>query len=192
MSKKQIFSTKTLVAVSALTAMSIVLTRILKIEIGETIRVSFGHLPILISGVLFGPLAGALTGLVADFVGTTFLSPYAWFPPLGITPVLMGLIPPLVRLVFFRSRPVTMGMLLAMLIPAYLLGPIAWSTLSLHWLYGVPLMSMLYTRVPVSLTVAVLEILVTCTLCRTGAFRPLGFDMGRSKNELRNHPAAHS
>lgn len=192
MSKKSLFSTQTLVTISLLTALSIVFTRVVGIQVTETLRISIGNLPIVLAGVLFGPIAGGLTGLVSDFIGTVFLSPFVWFPPLAITPVLVGVLPALIRIIFFKNRQISGKILMAMLIPTYLVGPLFWSTMSLHWLYGVPVESMLYTRVPFSFLVAVVEIIMTYILIKAGAFRPLGFGFGGKKNELRGNTGVHS
>ena len=193
MQKNRLFSTKALVTSSLLTALSIVLTRFLSVQVTDTLRISIGNLPIMISGILFGPIAGALTGFVADFIGTTFFSPYAWFAPLGVTPVLIGLLPAVIKLVFFRGKELTMSKLLIMLIPTYALGPLFWSTISLHWLYGRSLITMLYTRVPYSLLIVVIEIIAVCVLAKSGAFKPFGlYISGGKKDELRIDASVHS
>ena len=54
-----------------LTAMSIVLGKFLQIPnpFQEFIRISFENLPVIISGIVMGPLAGVAVGVVADFIG---------------------------------------------------------------------------------------------------------------------------
>jgi len=183
MSKKRIFSTKMIVTIGLLIALSIVLTRLLSIEPTPNIRISFGNLPIVLCGLLFGPIAGAVTGFLADFVGVTFFSPYAWFAPLGVSPLLMGLVPGLLRFAFKKRR--STGSLLFAVIPAYILGPILWSTFSLHLLYGSSLKVMLTTRIPVSGAIAIVEIIVICLFVKSGVARAAGqpeftFNKGRS------------
>ena len=193
MQKNRLFSTKALVTSSLLTALSIVLTRFISVQVTDTLRISIGNLPIMISGILFGPVVGALTGFVADFVGTTFFSPYAWFAPLGITPILIGFLPAFIRLVFLKGKDLTMSKLFAMLIPTYLLGPLVWSTISLHWLYGRSLITMLYTRVPYSFLIVVIEISAVCVLAKSGAFKPFGlYISGGKKDELRRNASVHT
>ncbi|MFH0926580.1 MAG: folate family ECF transporter S component, partial [bacterium] len=67
-----------------LIAMSIILTRIasLRIAIGgvEGIRIGFGGLPIILGGVLFGPLSGGLIGAISDVVGY-FINPMGAYMP---------------------------------------------------------------------------------------------------------------
>ena len=57
------------VALSLMVAISIVCGKYLAFSVGEFLRFSFENLPIILSGILFGPAAGALVGIVADLVG---------------------------------------------------------------------------------------------------------------------------
>ncbi len=50
-------------------AMSIVFGKLLAVNIGGTIRVSFENLPLLMAGIFLGAPAGFITGVVADLIG---------------------------------------------------------------------------------------------------------------------------
>lgn len=54
-----------------LAAMSLLLGKFLQIPnpLSQIIRISFENLPILLAGITMGPLAGAMTGVVADILG---------------------------------------------------------------------------------------------------------------------------
>ena len=54
-----------------LAAMSLILGKFLQIPtpFAEFVRISFENLPIILAGLVLGPLAGAMTGAVADLVG---------------------------------------------------------------------------------------------------------------------------
>lgn len=92
--------TRNLIVISLLAALSIVLTRFLSFMLPVAgilgIRISFGDIPIMLAGLLFGPIAGALTGIVADVIGAVFLSPYGFFPGFTLTAALVGAIPPII------------------------------------------------------------------------------------------------
>ena len=60
---------RVIVAAALLAAMSFILGKFLQIPIGEIIRISFENLPLMMAGICFGPLVGAMTGAVADLVG---------------------------------------------------------------------------------------------------------------------------
>ena len=69
-SQKHLRSNLRLLAVSAfLAALSIICGKYLALSLGNVLRFSFENLPILLAGMMFGPVAGALVGAVADLVG---------------------------------------------------------------------------------------------------------------------------
>lgn len=59
-----------------LVAVSIVLTRVFGFVIGPggILRISLGEVPIILAGVLFGPVGGGLTGIAADVIGVAINS----------------------------------------------------------------------------------------------------------------------
>ena len=80
-----------------LIALSIILTRItsLRIAIGgvEGIRIGFGGLPIILGGIIFGPLAGGIIGGFSDLLGY-FINPIGvYMPHFTLTSALTGIIP---------------------------------------------------------------------------------------------------
>jgi len=80
-----------------LIALSIILTRIasLRIAIGgvEGIRIGLGKLPIILGGIIFGPLSGGLIGAFSDLLGY-FINPIGvYMPHFTLTSALTGIIP---------------------------------------------------------------------------------------------------
>lgn len=101
------FTTRTATNLGLLTAISIVLTRvfgfIIPIAGVGALRISFGEIPIMLSGILFGPVAGAVTGVAADLIGYAINSHGgAFFPGFTLTAALTGIIPGL--LLFRRMK----------------------------------------------------------------------------------------
>lgn len=84
---------KTVVFMGLLVSMSVILTRFFGVMIGNTIRISFGGVPIIIAGILFGPLAGAITGIAADLIGVMVRSMGGYFIGFTISAALVGYIP---------------------------------------------------------------------------------------------------
>ncbi|MGE5654481.1 MAG: folate family ECF transporter S component [Bacillota bacterium] len=84
-----------------LVALSIVLTRLFSftIPIGGTtaLRLGFGPIPIVIAGLLMGPVAGIIVGAVADLLGF-LLNPMGglYLPDFTLISMVTGLIPALV------------------------------------------------------------------------------------------------
>lgn len=91
MNKK--LSIDSLVKAAMLTALSIIFSRFFGIFITPSIKFSFGHLPLMVAGMLLGPIPGALAGLAADLIGVAINA--GGTPHFGFTlvSVLTGLIP---------------------------------------------------------------------------------------------------
>jgi ECF transporter S component (folate family) len=83
--------TKKLVVSGILVALSIVLTRLFVVNIEQTIRISFGFVPIMLAGMLLGPIWGLAVGGLADLLGCLLfgVSP---FLPITLTSALVGLL----------------------------------------------------------------------------------------------------
>ena len=58
-SLKKTFSTQNLVMMAALIAIQIILTRFFSIQT-DTLRISFGSIPLVLAGMWLGPLCGAI------------------------------------------------------------------------------------------------------------------------------------
>lgn len=73
-----------------LVATSIVLTRVVGVTFGPY-RLQFGDLPIILAGMLLGPIPGAIVGFVADVVGGIWVG-YAINPVITIGAACIGLV----------------------------------------------------------------------------------------------------
>ena len=180
MSKSKKISTKMLVTLGLLTAVSIVLTRFCVIYLTETLRISFGNIPIIMAGIIFGPVAGALTGLAADLVGAVFLSGLGWYPPLTLTAILMGIIPGLMRRLIITK--LSCPRIITVTVISNLIGTIVWSTLCLHWMYSSPILALIPVRLPFYICIAVMEAVIIFVLFKTGFFKEYGLKPLRGEN----------
>lgn len=101
-------TTRKMVMASFLTALSILFTRFLYIMLpiagSQTLRLSFGETPIMISGMLFGPLLGGLTGIAADLIGVIINPQGAYFPGFTLSSVLWGVIPGFIGMYLKKSN----------------------------------------------------------------------------------------
>ena len=98
---KKLLSTKNIMLLALFAAISIIFTRFLSFYLPivavNTVRISLGNIPIVLSGLLLGPFAGAATGIVADVVGTTVFSPFGYFPGFTLSAALVGFIPGILK-----------------------------------------------------------------------------------------------
>lgn len=133
-------------AAAILTALSIVLTRFASVMAlgGQSIRIGLGAVPIMLAGLLLGPVAGAMTGLAADLIGV-LINPMGMFHPgFTLTSMLTGLLPGLVLLICKRKLEiitVICSWLAVTLVCATLL-----QTLWLSQMQGNPYLLVLTTR----------------------------------------------
>lgn len=95
--------TQKTVLLALLIALNIILSRFLAIPIGTIIRISFGFIPIIMMGFLFGPLYAGIGAGIADIIGTLMfptMGPY--FPGFTLSAITTGVI---YGLVFYKKVP---------------------------------------------------------------------------------------
>lgn len=125
--------------VGLLTAVSIVLTRVFGFVVPiagvGALRLSFGEVPIMLAGILFGPAAGGLTGLAADLIGYLINSHGGpFFPGFTLSATLCGLIPGF--LLHRQREQLTLWQIAAVVFLTDLLTGVFLNTLWLTILYG--------------------------------------------------------
>ncbi len=168
-SKKQkvIFgSLKIMLAAALLAAISIVCGKYLKIPVGDVMRFSFENLPILLAGTVFGPAAGAVTGIVADLVGCLMVG-YEINPLVTLGAAVIGLAGGICfRL--FRKTPLLLRTGLSVAV-AHFLGSVVIKTFGLSQFYAMPFFALMGWRGINYLIVGVLEWLLLWLLLRNKA-----------------------
>jgi ECF transporter S component (folate family) len=106
---------------AVMTALGVILTRVasFRLPIGgvEGIRIGLGALPLIMSGVIWGPTAGFFVGAVSDAVGY-FINPMGFYMPhFTLTSALTGALPALVlKLSGNAKRPQGVRLAVAILI----------------------------------------------------------------------------
>ena len=127
------FSTYSLTVCALLTAMSVVLARVLTLIPAETTRISLEALPIVLAGLLCGPIPGALVGFAADLIGCLF-SPFGYNPIFCLPPILYGLLAGLVRRYVLEKS--TLPRTALAFFPAAIIGSVLWQSMALALVYG--------------------------------------------------------
>lgn len=126
-------TTRTLVTLALLSAIEVALARFIVPMPNPTMRFSIEDVPIIVAGLLFGPVAGGCVGLVGDAVGCLF-SGYGYNPIFALPPVLIGVCAGLMRRLVFK-KPGYLSILLSFL-PAVVLGRVLWQSYWLAFFYG--------------------------------------------------------
>lgn len=106
--KRNLKSVKAMTGSAFLVAVSVVLTRFLSpylaIAGANSLRIGLGTVPIMIAGIVFGPVYGGVVGGAADLIGALLFPSGAYTPGFTLSAILQGVLPYLVvRL--FSGRP---------------------------------------------------------------------------------------
>ena len=128
-------------------------------------RLSFETLPVIISGIAFGPLVGGVVGFVADLVSYCLsIQAFAISPVISIAATLTGIIPGIVTKFIFEKRSraaiITSGIFTHLICSALI------KTAGLFIYYGWAVL----VRIPIYFVIALLEILVMCAMFKNTAF----------------------
>ena len=162
-------STKVLIVASLLAAMSIVLGKFGAINIGDSIRIGFGGLPIQMAGIFFGPVVGAAVGLVADVVGC-IMKGYAINPIITVGSTCIGLFSGLVYHYALRAvKNSVLPKVAASTVTAHLIGSMIITSIGLYVYYHTPFET-LVLRVPIYLITAAVETAVIYLMLKNKAF----------------------
>lgn len=167
--ENQIINTKKLIIMSLMVAISVILTRFLSIMIGNSIRLSFGYIPIIISGILTGPIGGALTGIASDLLGMLIRAQGGYFPGFTLSYALVGLIP---GLIFYRSiQQQTFIKLLSTIIIIEIFVSLILNTLWLNIIIGKAFIALLPGRALTRAIIAPIELFIIYSLLRYEEFK---------------------
>ncbi len=141
-------SSQKITTIGLLIALSVILTRLASIRIAiagvEGIRIGLGRLPIILGGVLFGPIVGGIVGGLADLLGY-FINPMgAYMPHFTLTSALGGIIPGVIinlKKEEFNYLNLTLAITIGQILTSLLLTPYF-----LHLLFGLPWLVILPPR----------------------------------------------
>lgn len=87
----QKINTKMIVVMGMLVAIEIVLSRFLSVN-AWNLKIGFNFVPVVIAGMLFGPLYAGVVGALGDFLGAIMFPIGTYFPGFTVTALLMGAI----------------------------------------------------------------------------------------------------
>jgi len=134
-----------------LIALSIILTRIasLRIAVGgvEGIRIGLGKFPVVLGGILFGPVAGGIIGGLSDLLGYIINPIGAYMPHFTITSALTGIIPVFILRLFKRAEEIKTIELALSIAIGHSITSLIMIPYFLHIIFGIPWMVLIPARV---------------------------------------------
>lgn len=167
MSKK--INAKSLTTAAMLTAMSIIIGIFCKNFLnfgGGLFRITFENLPIILSGILFGPVVGGIVGCATDLI-SYLLSSQIYPPNLIVTlgAVIIGVISGVVSRYTKdgRWRIITACTL------SHLVGSVIIKSIGLFMFYGWAIL----WRIPLYAVIATVETVLLCLLYKNNNFKSL-------------------
>lgn len=83
------FKTKTMLLLGLCIAMDIVLTRFLSIQT-PLLRIGLGFMPVALAGMLYGPIAAAVSAALGDILGMLLFPTGAYFPGFTLSAAVNG------------------------------------------------------------------------------------------------------
>ena len=146
-------------------------------------RITFENIPIIISGIVFGPLTGGCVGLLSDLV-SYFLSAQAYPPNLIVTlgATLVGISSGVVSKIYRKKGHIQIILSGGI---AHIIGSMIIKPIGLYQFYGM----LVLVRIPLYLIIAPLEIFLICALLKRRSFAKIvGYvDKKMKKEEALNY-----
>lgn len=153
MSEKQMSMTHRLVLMAMFAAVQIVLSRFLSINLWN-LKIGFSFIPVVIAGILLGPVSAGLVGLVSDVIGATLFPIGTFFPGFSLTSFITSF-----GYGFFLYKNQSMKNIVAAVLFSEIVGTIFLNTLWISMLYGTPFVAVLIPRIAQAIGMSVVKIL---------------------------------
>ena len=188
--KKRLQNNLRLLAVSAfLSALSIICGKYLALPVGNVLRFSFENLPILLAGMMFGPITGALVGIVADVIGCLMVA-YTINPLVTLGAACIGILGGVLFRAFHRLPLPWQSF--ATVVLSHLVASVLIKTWGLAIYYDMPLYALMLWRLLNYAIVAPLEWALIYTLLKNQPLRRRLEALGGSRYELRTSTCIYS
>lgn len=168
-SRKRLSGNLQLLAVAAfLAALSIVCGKYLAFSVGNVLRFSFENLPILLAGMMFGPIVGMTVGVVADLIGCVMVA-YPINPIVTLGAACIGLLSGI--LFRFTKRLPILWQTCITVILTHLVASVVVKTYGLSQYYDMPFHILLLWRLLNYAIVGIAEWLLLYTVLKNRALR---------------------
>ena len=176
---------KTITTTAMLIAISIIIGIFCKsfLNFGEgLLRITFENLPIIMAGILYGPIIGGVTGLATDII-SYFLSGQAFpiMPVVTLGSVMVGVVSGVVSKYIVRKKGTKQIIISGAF--AHLVGSMIIKPIGLYTFYNI----LVLIRIPLYLVIAPIEIALLCMLLNRKSFARV---VGYTSNEKMTYDKA--
>lgn len=156
---------KKLVIAAMLTAIGVVIGIVCKtfLDFGGIFRVTFENLPIIMSGILMGPLVGGMVGASVDII-SALTAGQAPLPFVMVGAITVGVVSGFMAKYIVKKKGARQIILSAA--TAHLLGSMIVKPIALFAIYQ---WAVLF-RIPIYMVIAPIEIIILCMLFKNRAF----------------------
>ena len=180
--KKGISNVKILTAAAMLTALSIVIGIFCKTFLNFGLglfRITFENFPIILSGIMFGPIVGMLVGVSSDVISFVLSTQtFAISPIVTLGAGLVGLVSGAV----FHGKTKNFGTkrMVVSVFSAHIVGSMLVKSVGLFVYYGF----LVVWRIPLYIVIATLEAIIICVMAKNKNFHHF-MNIKGDKNDLR-------
>lgn len=154
------FETRDLAIMALLIAMEVVISRFLSISLWN-MKIGFAFVPLAYAAMRLGPLKAGIVGGLADFIGAILFPIGTYFPGFSFTAFLRGATLGL----FLYNKQTTKGIIIAVLINQLIIS-LGINTLWISILYGSPYWGIFVSRIPQTILLITVQIIVIKTLSK--------------------------
>ena len=142
------------------------------LNLGTGLRITFENLPIIVSGIMFGPVVGGCVGCLADLLSCLF-SAQTPMPWVLVGSIAVGVVAGMSsKLIVIRNG--FLKLIVAELL-AHLVGSMIVKTAALYAVFG----PIVLFRIPMSIGIAAVEIALLCVMYKNKTVRNLIDSGGR-------------
>ena len=173
---------KNLTVAAMMTALGAVIGYLCKVipilNIGSGLRITFENLPVIMAGMMFGPIVGGCVGGVSDLLSCLFSgdAPLPWIMVGSIT---VGVVAGIVSKYIVKKNGIFKIVMCELF--AHLVGSMIIKTITLYFIFG----PIVYARIPISIGIAIVEIIIFCAIYKNKVLRAMIDNQSRrGKNEL--------
>ena len=136
------------------------------LNLGSGLRITFENLPIILSGIMFGPIVGGCVGCLADLLSCLF-SGQTPLPFVLVGSISVGVMAGIGSKFIVRKNGVLK--LIVSEVLAHLVGSMIIKTIALYYIFG----AVVLFRIPMSIGIAAVEIVLLCIMYRNKTVRNL-------------------